>query len=145
MLSGKGYSAPDVESFKLTEGRFFTEEEENSLSSVAVLGATAKDKLFGEDTAVGKIISIRGKPFKVVGVQEKIGSAFFLDLDNIITIPTKTMQKRLQGIDYVQAISAKMKDGSKAEETKNELTEIIRENHDITNPDREVWKKCSDC
>lgn len=137
MLMGKGYSAPDVESFEMLEGRYFTKEEEESLGSVAVLGYTAKDKLFGEDTAVGKIISIRGKPFRVVGVQDKIGSAFFLDMDNVITIPTKTMQKRLQGIDYVQAISARMKDGTKAEDTKNELTELIRENHDITNPDKD--------
>ncbi len=137
MLSGKGYSAPDVETFKLTEGRFYTKEEEDSLSAVAVLGSTAKEKLFGDDTAVNKIISIRGKPFKVVGVSEKRGAAFFLDLDNIITIPTKTMQKRLLGIDYVQAISGRMKDGSKAKETQTELTELIRENHDITDPDKD--------
>ncbi len=137
MLSGKGYNAPEVETFKLTEGRFYTKEEEDSLSAVAVLGATAKDKLFGDDTAVNKIISIRGKPFKVVGVSEKRGAAFFLDLDNIITIPTKTMQKRLLGIDYVQAISGRMKDGSKAKETQTELTELIRENHDITDPDKD--------
>lgn len=137
MLSGKGYNAPEVETFKLTEGRFYTKEEEDSLGAVAVLGATAKDKLFGDDTAVNKIISIRGKPFKVIGVSEKRGAAFFLDLDNIITIPTKTMQKRLLGIDYVQAISGRMKDGSKAKETQTELTELIRENHDITDPDKD--------
>lgn len=137
MLSGKGYNAPEVETFKLTEGRFYTKDEEESLSAVAVLGATAKEKLFGDDTAVNKIISIRGKPFRVVGVSEKRGAAFFLDLDNIITIPTKTMQKRLLGIDYVQAISGRMKDGSKAKETQAELTELIRENHDITDPDKD--------
>lgn len=137
MLSGKGYSAPDVESFKLAEGRFYSKEEEDSLSAVAVLGYTAKDKLFGDDTAVNKIISIRGKPFRVIGVTEKRGAAFFLDLDNVITIPTKTMQKRLLGIDYVQAISGRMKDGTKAKETQAELTELIRENHDITDPDKD--------
>ena len=137
MLSGKNYTAPEVESFQLTEGRFYTKDEEDSLSTVVVLGATAKDKLFGDDTAVGKIISIGGKPFRVVGVQEKIGAAFFLDMDNVITIPTKTMQKRILGIDYVQAITGKMKDNSKAAETKVELTELIRENHDITNPDKD--------
>lgn len=137
MLSGKGYSAPDVESFKLAEGRFYSKEEEDSLSAVAVLGYTAKDKLFGDDTAVNKIISIRGKPFRVIGVAEKRGAAFFLDLDNVITIPTKTMQKRLLGIDYVQAISGRMKNGTKAKETQAELTELIRENHDITDPDKD--------
>ncbi len=137
MLSGKGYSAPEVETFKLSEGRFYTKEEEDSLSTVAVLGSTAKDKLFGDDTAVNKIIFIRGKPFKVIGVSEKRGAAFFLDLDNVITIPTKTMQKRLLGVDYVQAVSGRMKDGKKSKETQIELTELIRENHDIIDPDKD--------
>lgn len=135
MLLGKGYSAPDIETISFIEGRWFTREEEESASSVAVLGWTAKDKLFGEDTALEKSISIKGKPFRVIGVKEKIGAAFFLDLDNIISIPTKTMQKKLLGINYVQAISAKMKDGKRAAETREELTELLRENHEITNPD----------
>lgn len=135
MLTGQGADSPLVSSFDMSEGRWFTQEEENSLATVAVLGATAKEKLFGDDTATGKTIYIRAKPFKVVGVVEKRGAAFFLDMDNMINLPTKTMQKKLMGIDYVQAISARLKDGSKALQTKEELNEELRLNHDITNPD----------
>lgn len=135
MLTGQGADSPTISSFEMSEGRWFTAEEENSLAAVAVLGSTAKDKLFGDDTATGKTIYIRSKPFKVVGVVEKRGAAFFLDMDNMINLPTKTMQKKLMGIDYVQAISARLKDGSRAEQTKLELNELLRENHDITNPD----------
>lgn len=135
MLTGQGADSPIISSFDMSEGRWFTAEEENSLAAVAVLGSTAKDKLFGDDTATGKTIYIRSKPFKVVGVVEKRGAAFFLDMDNMINLPTKTMQKKLMGIDYVQAISARLKDGSRAEQTKLELNELLRENHDITNPD----------
>lgn len=134
MLFGKGAGMPEVEKFDLSEGRFYSQDEEDSLSSVAVLGATAKDKLFGDDTATDKIIYIRGKPFRVVGVMEKRGAAFFLDQDNTITIPTKTMQKKLLGIDYVQAISAKMRDVAKSSDTRAALTELVRASHQITNP-----------
>lgn len=134
MLIGKGYQSPEVESFSLSEGRFYTREEEDSLASVAVLGATAKEKLFGDDTAAGRTIYIRGKPFKVVGVIARRGSAFFLDMDNVITMPTKTVQKKLLGIDYVQAISVKLKNGQQSAATKNDLTESLRENHQITDP-----------
>lgn len=135
MLTGQGSDSPLVSSFDMSEGRFFTEDEENALSSVAVLGSTAKDKLFGDDTATGKTIYVRSKPFKVVGVIAPRGAAFFFDMDNTITLPTKTMQKKLMGIDYVQAISARMKDGSRAAQTKTELTELLRENHNITDTD----------
>src|SRR3989344_826583 len=135
MLLGKGYSAPDIETINLIEGHWFTREEEESISSVAVLGWSVKNTLFGEDSAVNKIIYIKGKPFRVTGVRKKQGNTFFLDLDNIIAIPTKTMQKKLLGINYVQGISVKMKDVSKSTNTREELIELLRANHEITNPD----------
>ncbi len=99
-----------------------------------VLGMTVKEALFGDDVATGKMIYIKGKPFRVVGVAAKRGSAFFIDMDNVIYVPTLTMQKRLLGIDYVRQIIAKMKDRSLSAETVRELEEIIREEHDITDP-----------
>ncbi len=135
MLIGNGADSPLVSPFDMAEGRFFTEDEESSLLNVAVLGSKAKEKLFGDDTATGKTVYIKGKPFKVVGVIAERGSAFFFDMDNTITLPTKTMQKKLLGIDYVQAISARMKDGSLSAKTKAELTELLRENHNITDTD----------
>ena len=45
------------------------------------------------------------------------------------------MQKKLLGINYVQGISVKMKDVSKSTNTREELIELLRANHEITNPD----------
>lgn len=140
MLNGRGYSMPDVERVSFSEGRFFTKEEEESLASVVVLGSTAKDKLFGDDPAAGKIISVGGRSYKVIGVTAPRGSAFFLDMDNVLLLPTKTMQKKILGIDYYQAISAKLIDGSKAKETKEDIIEMIRENHDITDPSKDDFQ-----
>ncbi len=132
LLMGHGYATPDVEKFDMSSGRFYTREEEDGLAQVAVLGATAKEKLFGDEDAVNKIIYIRGKPFRVVGVEAKRGAVFFFDLDNMISLPTKTMQKKLLGIDYIQQIIARMRDGSKSKETSAELADLIRANHYIT-------------
>ncbi len=137
LLMGNGYSMPEIQTVSFSAGRFYTKEEEDSLATVAVLGSKAKDKLFGEDNAVDKIIYIHGKPFRVVGVLAPRGSAFFFDMDNVVVLPTKTMQKRLLGIDYYQAISGKFKDGSKWKVTTDDLTAQLRENHDITNPDKD--------
>jgi putative ABC transport system permease protein len=140
LLMGNGYSMPELEKSTLNSGRFFTQEEEESLANVGVLGFKAKEKLFGDDDAVGKMMYIRGKPFRVIGVFDKRGSAFFLDMDNLIVLPTKTMQKKLLGIDYVSSINAKMKDINKAESTKNDLIELIRENHNITESSRDDFE-----
>lgn len=137
LLVGEGYSMPQVEKFSLSEGRMFTKEEEDSLVQVAILGPTVKEKLFGDDTASGKTIYIKGKPFRVLGVSTKRGASFGMDFDNVIILPTKTIQKRIMGIDYVHNIIAKMKDTNLAKETVADLNEIIRENHDITDPNKD--------
>lgn len=137
LLWGEGANLQEVEDLKLDSGRLYTEEEENSLSQVAVLGAVIKENLFGADDAVGKIIYIKGKPFKVVGVAAKRGAYFGIDMDNMVLLPTKTMQKRILGIDYVRQIIAKMKDKTFTAQTVADLEEIIRFNHDISDPARD--------
>lgn len=137
MLMGHGYGMPLVEKFDMAEGRFYSREEEDGLAQVAVLGYTAKEKLFGDEDPIDKTIYIRAKPFRVIGVMAKRGSAFFIDMDNQITLPTKTMQKKLLGIDYLQMIIAKMRDGSTWQGTTQDLAEAIRLNHDITDPNRD--------
>jgi len=137
LVVGEGYSMPEVEKFELSEGRIFSKDEEESLMQVAVLGSTVKENLFGDDTAVGKVVYIRHKPFRVVGVAKKRGSAFFMDMDNVVILPTITMQKRILGIDYVRQIIAKMKDRSLATQTVADLTEILRIEHDITDPNKD--------
>jgi putative ABC transport system permease protein len=128
---------PEVEKFNLVEGRMFTKDEEDSLSQVAVLGSSVKDKLFGDDTAAGKTIYIKGKPFRITGTALKRGASFGMDMDNMIILPTKTMQKRILGIDYVRNIIAKMKDKNASKQTVEDLTFILRENHDITDPNKD--------
>ena len=65
------------------------------------------------------------------------GAAFFFDLDTIIYMPCKTMQKKILGIDYVRQIIANMKDVNKADQTVEDLAAMIRENHSITDPNRD--------
>lgn len=137
LLWGQGYSFPEVEKFELDSGRVYSKEEEESLSQVAILGHATKDSLFGEDEAVGKTVYIKGKPFKVVGVAAKRGATFGFDMDNMIILPAKTMQKRILGVDYFINIIAKVKDREKIKETVAEIEEIMRDNHDITDPNKD--------
>ena len=137
LLWGQGYSFPEVEKFQLSSGRVYTKEEEESLSQVAILGHVTKDALFGEDEAVGKTVYIKGKPFKVVGVAAKRGAYFGFDMDNLIILPAKTMQKRILGVDYFINIIAKVKDREKIKETVAEIEEIMRDNHDISDPNKD--------
>lgn len=137
LLWGEGANMPEVEVFNLSSGRLYTSDEENSLYQVCVLGSVVADKLFGADNPVGKSIYIKGKPFKVVGVAAKRGAVFGMDMDNVIYLPTKTMQRRILGIDYVRQIVAKVEEKSQIKNTVLDLEEAIRENHEITDPNKD--------
>ncbi|MDP3244904.1 MAG: ABC transporter permease [bacterium] len=137
IIYGEGANAPKVEKMPIARGRFYTEEEEDSLAAVVFLGSGIKDNLFGDEDAIGKNIYIRGKPFKVAGVSAKRGSVFFMDMDSLVYMPVKTLQKRLMGIDYVIGAAGKMKDASQVEETKKDLEEMMRERHDIADPSKD--------
>lgn len=134
---GEGAGASEVEVLKFSEGRFYTKDEEDSLTAVVVLGSKVKENLFGDEPAVGKNIYIKGKPFRVIGTLAPRGAAFFFDLDTVIYMPCKTMQKKILGIDYVRQIIANMRSTDKAVQTVEDLQAIIRENHSITNPERD--------
>jgi len=132
MIFGYGADAPLIEKLPIDTGRFYSEDEENSLASVIVLGSKLKDNLFGDDDAIGKSVYVRGKPFKVVGVLKPRGATFGFDMDSMAYIPTLTMQKKLLGTDYVIGVSVKTKDPTKIEDTKDNLISLMREMHNIT-------------
>ena len=73
----------------VSDGRFFTEQEERARLPVVVIGQTVRDALFASSSsALGKPIFIEGIDFTVVGVLEKLGSAFGNDQDKMVYIPT---------------------------------------------------------
>jgi len=140
MIFGYGADAPLIEKLPIDTGRFYSEDEENSIASVIVLGSKLKDKLFADDDAVGKSVYVRAMPFKVVGVLKPRGATFGFDMDSMAYIPTLTMQKKLLGTDYVIGVSVKVKDANKITDTKDNLIALMREMHDITDPNEDDFE-----
>ena len=78
----------------VVDGRFFTSEEDRTRKMVAVIGQTVLSTLFPPDTSpLNQIIRIEGVEFTVIGVQEKLGSAFGRDQDNSIYIPAEAFDR----------------------------------------------------
>ena len=60
---------------EMIDGRVFTEQESRSAARVIVINTVAKERLFGEEDAIGKEVNLqansggqRGGPFTVIGV-----------------------------------------------------------------------------
>lgn len=57
-----------VRNMTLAEGRWLTPEDDVSRGRVAVIGAKAAGKLFGEMNPVGEYVTIKGTQFQIVGL-----------------------------------------------------------------------------
>lgn len=122
---------------ELAEGRFFTEEEDQSAASVIVLGSEMKNQLFGNQEAVGNFVKVDGQPYRVVGIFASIGTAGFIDMDSLVYIPIRTVQTSLMGIRHVSWIIAQVKNPAIAESTAEEIRGIVRERHEITDVNKD--------
>jgi putative ABC transport system permease protein len=78
---------PELREISLSDGRFFTDREELAAQPVAVIGSEPADILFPGISPLGHTVRIQGMIFTVVGVLEKMGSAFGRSQDNIAYIP----------------------------------------------------------
>jgi putative ABC transport system permease protein len=84
---GVSYTLPEIRDVPVTDGRFFSESEEQMRRPVAVIGTDIQQVLFGDVSPIGKKLRINGIEFTVVGLLEKQGSSFGRNLDNPLYIP----------------------------------------------------------
>jgi putative ABC transport system permease protein len=93
-ILGVSASLPEIRDVTLTDGRFFTEQEERNRQQVAVIGDELRETLFPSVSPVGNVIKIRGLDFVVVGVQEKLGSSGArTQQDNPVYVPATVYVK----------------------------------------------------
>ena len=118
----------------LQSGSMFTDAEVKSASKVALIGQTVVENVFpdGQDP-VGQMIRFNNIPFKVIGVLEEKGeNTFGQDQDDVVIAPFTTVQKRILAIDYLNQIMASAVSEDDAPEAVNQVTEILRKQHKLT-------------
>jgi len=115
-------------SLKISNGRPLTEQEINSGSSFAMLGAGIAEQLFPSVSPVGKSIKVQGFTIFVVGVFEKMGSDIFgTSMDKRVLIPVKFAARMIDPrLDMQQSIIVKGKADVPASRLSEELEGIMR-------------------
>ncbi len=126
----------EVRNVQMAEGSFVTEQNQQSLSKVAVLGPSVRDDLFGENATnvVGSKIRIKGMEFKVIGITQTKGGAGFNSQDDIIFIPLATAQRFLAGKDYLTSIDIEAVSQASMTAAQEEITSLLLARHHIIDP-----------
>jgi putative ABC transport system permease protein len=111
-VTGASADLATIRDIDLSDGRFFTETEDRARLNVAVIGETVKQALFPLGVSpLDKTIHIEGIDFTVVGVLEKLGSAFGRDQDKNLYIPAGAFE-RLYGSGLGFPVFGRPKPGS---------------------------------
>jgi putative ABC transport system permease protein len=79
---------PEIRSFDVKEGRYFTLAEMHSGRPVAFMGSDVADKLFQQKNPLGNEITISGRKITVIGIAAKEGSSMLGggSLDNMVLL-----------------------------------------------------------
>jgi putative ABC transport system permease protein len=81
----------------LLAGRFLTQSDLDSVSSVVVLGPTTASELFGLRDPIGQTVTAGGVQLQVVGVLASAGGSSSTSLDDQAIVPQTTAAERILG------------------------------------------------
>ena len=122
----------DAREWSVASGRAFEEGELRAGSSVCIVGYGVVDALFNGLSPIGEPIRLKKMVCRVVGVlEEKGGSAFGSNEDDVIIVPLRTFQRRISGSSAVTLIYVAARDETVITQVKDDTTALMRERRNL--------------
>jgi putative ABC transport system permease protein len=132
-VQGANEQLPEIRSWPVQLGSFFTAQDVASAAKVAVLGSVTRDQLFGPGAdPVGATIRIQNQPFRVVGVLSSKGQAAMgQDQDDAVVVPYTAVQRKLMGVQHVSGITISASDDVPLETITAQIGDVMRARHKL--------------
>jgi putative ABC transport system permease protein len=129
-----------VRRFDVAQGRFIDQRDLEAARNVVVIGPDLRTKLLPVGSAIGKTLRIRDQSFEVIGVMAPKGAVFGQNQDEAAYIPLSTMVSKLSGRDptygvSLNFISVEAKDEASTGAAKFQITNLLRQRHNILRED----------
>ncbi|MEK7605238.1 MAG: ABC transporter permease [Patescibacteria group bacterium] len=116
----------------MVHGEFITADNNLNSEQVVVIGDKVSETFFGQGTnSVGEKIKIANKTFKVIGVTRSGSVLFGGFFDNALFIPINTAMNEVAGSSTIREVDIEVKDTNLMNETINQVTELLRERHNL--------------
>jgi putative ABC transport system permease protein len=138
-LVGTTTDFPSVREMELASGRYFSETDLERKQKVAVLGSSLAVELFGDQTAVGQMITVGNTKLTVIGVFAERGLVGNEDYDARVYLPiTVVFQKftpaffaRVVG-DRVRMITVQMEEGVDQDALILQIELLLAKRHEVS-------------
>ena len=117
-----------IRGLTVAEGRAFTDAEEAAGKAVCVIGATVRKELFGARDPIASSIRLGTLSCEVVGVVAPKGqSSMGQDQDDVVLMPLRAVQARIQGNDDISSIYVMAREDAKTATVKADLERLFRQ------------------
>lgn len=104
-VNGTQAALQDIRDVGVARGRFFTRDEELSDAQVVVVGSAVIDALFPAGEPLGAQIRIANRGFRIVGIQERQGTAGGVSLDRYVWMPLSAFERAFGAPRSVQVFA----------------------------------------
>ena len=118
----------DVRHLKLSRGRFLPATDIDRASFVVVLGSELKRELFGAQNALGELVRIGDRRFRVIGIMSAEERTFDIDAGNVAFIPIAAAQI-LFNTSSLFRILVETRSREAIPRTIDHITRTLRERH----------------
>ncbi|MES2846857.1 MAG: ABC transporter permease [Pseudomonadota bacterium] len=137
-VTGTNADYLDVGNWTMHLGRTFTDAEERTGAAVCILGESVRQTLFGNTDPNGETIRIKTLSCQVIGLlQAKGAGSFGQDQDDLILMPIRTVQRRLEGNQDVASITVALLANANSARAIREITTLLRERRKLTDAEED--------
>lgn len=116
-----------IRRMELAQGRFLPPEDANA--AVAVVGAAIQTELFGAEPAIGKVLRIGDRRFRIIGVLSQSGQGLGMNADDMVILPVAVAQAMFN-TNTLFRILIEARGRAAIEPAKAQALEIVKARHD---------------
>jgi putative ABC transport system permease protein len=116
-----------AQQWALTEGRLWSDQEEQAGRAVCVIGNTVRQNLFAREDPIGQRLRVGAVSCDVIGLLAARGQGGFQDQDDVVMMPIKAVQRRFTGNRDIRAIIVAVDDAYDSADVQNAIRALLRE------------------
>jgi putative ABC transport system permease protein len=129
IVAGTTSTFLEVRRMTLAQGRFLPNADWRRGAAEAVIGAKVRDEMFGSDPALGQLVRIGDRRFRVVGVLASTGQGLGMNTDELVIVPVALAQAMFNS-NTLFRILVEANSREAIEPAKAQVAEIIKLRHE---------------
>ena len=119
----------DVRRLALAQGRFLADTDWRHGAAEAIIGARVRSEMFGNMPALGQLVRIGERRFRIVGVLASSGQGLGMNTDELVIVPVALAQAMFNS-NTLFRIMVEASGRESIEAAKAQVTDIIRLRHE---------------